>query len=98
MLPPMPLSTIAKQTAAGPGSPFARALGREIRRLRLARGLSQAELGTPLTRSLVSSIEAGRTVPSLATLVLLTDHLDVTMESVFGSVNRALTQVYTSAH
>ena len=43
-------STIAKQRSAGPESDFARALGAELRKERVARGLTQAHLGYPLTR------------------------------------------------
>ena len=77
-LSPMRLSTISKQVLAGPGSPLRRLVGREIRRLPRARGLSQARARRiPSPGRFVSSVEAGRTVPSLAALVLLTDRLDV---------------------
>ena len=64
----MVLSTIYRQRRFGPGSPFARALGAEVRRQRRQRGLTQAELGAPLTRSYVSAVELGRTVPSVPAL------------------------------
>ena len=44
-------------------------IGIVLRRLRVARGLSQAELGEPyFTRAHVSAIELGKTLPALSTL------------------------------
>jgi transcriptional regulator with XRE-family HTH domain len=74
----MPLSSIAKQRGGGAIGEAAReALGAEIRRLRRARGLTQAELAAPLTRAYVSSVEHGRVTPSLASLILFARRLEV---------------------
>ena len=94
----MRLSTIAKHSLAGARSPFALSIGAEIRRLRVARGMSQSELGRPLTRSFVSSVEAGNAMPSLPALILLTARLGVSLEAFFGEVNRTLTGMYTAPH
>jgi transcriptional regulator with XRE-family HTH domain len=64
----MVLSTIYRQKRYGPNTPFARALGAEVRRLRRQRGMTQAQLGAPLTRSYVSAVERGRIVPSVPAL------------------------------
>jgi transcriptional regulator with XRE-family HTH domain len=65
-----------------------RALGRELRRLRTDRELTQGELGAPLTRAYVSAVEAGRTVPSLPALQLMVDRLDVPLSAFFERVER----------
>jgi len=63
-------------------------LGRELRRRRLARRLTQAELGHPLTKAFVSSVERGRTVPSLPALRLMVSRLDTTLAGFFAAVER----------
>jgi hypothetical protein len=55
---PMRMSTIAKQREAGPGTRFARVLGKEVRKRRIALGRSQASVGRPLTRAFLSSLQA----------------------------------------
>ena len=65
-----------------------RALGRQLRRLRTNRALTQAELGSPLTRAYVSAVEAGRTVPSLPALQLMVDRLEIPMSVFFEEVER----------
>jgi transcriptional regulator with XRE-family HTH domain len=65
-----------------------RALGRQLRRLRTDRALTQGELGAPLTRAYVSSVEAGRTVPSLPALQLMVDRLDIPLSAFFEQVER----------
>jgi transcriptional regulator with XRE-family HTH domain len=65
-----------------------RALGAEIRVRRIGRGLSQAALGWPLTRAYVSSVEGGRTVPSLPALVHLAGRLGVPVSHLFDAVER----------
>lgn len=91
-------SSISKQLRAGPGSPLSVAIGGEIRRRRLAQGLTQAALGAPLTRAFVSSVERGRTVPSIAALALLVDRLDLPLDEFFRCVNEQMTAVYNPAH
>lgn len=71
----MSLSTIYRQRRFGPNTPFARALGAEVRRVRCERGMTQAELGAPLTRSYVSAVELGRAVPSVPALAHIASRL-----------------------
>ena len=94
----MRTSSISKQQRAGIGTPLAVAIGRELRRRRTARGLSQASLGEPLTRAFVSAVEHGHTVPSIAALALLTDRLETGLSEFFRGVNEQMTGVYTVAH
>jgi transcriptional regulator with XRE-family HTH domain len=75
-----------------------RALGRQLRRLRTDRELTQGELGAPLTRAYVSAVEAGRTVPSLPALQLMVDRLDVPLSTFFEAVERELTGPYDGGH
>ncbi len=72
-------------------------LGRRIRAARQARGLSQAELGQPLTRAYVSQVESGRTLPSLPALLHLADRLGVEPCALLPSRATGQTQ-YTRAH
>jgi putative transcriptional regulator len=57
----------------------------EIRRYRIAAGLSQGELGARIgrTRSVVSAWERGRYLPSLSNLFLLARALDTLVESLY---------------
>lgn len=82
---PVRPSTIAKNGALAPGSPEARALGRELRRLRLARGLAQQAVGSSFTRAYVSAVENGHIVPSLAGLILLSRKLEVSPGAVLDA-------------
>jgi transcriptional regulator with XRE-family HTH domain len=88
-------SSIAKHNRAGPGSPLSLAIGRELRRQRQAKGLTQASLGAPLTRAFVSAVERGLTLPSIPALALLADRLEVPLETFFARVNTDMTVVYT---
>lgn len=65
---------------------FAIALGEEIRRRRLALGLTQADLGAPLSRAFVSRVEHGRLTPSLPSLLLLADRLGSTGAALLATV------------
>lgn len=73
----MGLSSLTKQRPAGPPPDLAIELGRRIRLAREALGMSQAELGRPLTRAYVSQVESGRTLPSLPALLHLAERLGV---------------------
>jgi transcriptional regulator with XRE-family HTH domain len=73
------------------------AIGRELRRQRRARGLTQASLGAPLTRAFVSAVERGRTVPSLPALALLADRLEIPLADFFSGVNAEMTVLYNRA-
>jgi transcriptional regulator with XRE-family HTH domain len=84
------LSTIAKQSTTGSGSAYARALGGEVRRRRRALGLSQSIVSDPLTRGFLSSVEAGRTIPSIPSLVMIARRLHTTAAAILESVDRQL--------
>ncbi len=72
----MSLSSLTKQST-GSDALLAVTIGRRIRAARLARGMSQAELGDPLTRAYVCQVESGRTLPSIPALLHLADRLGV---------------------
>jgi transcriptional regulator with XRE-family HTH domain len=86
----MRLSTIAKQSMAGGGTEFSRLLGAEIRRRRVELGLSQDSIGRPLSRAFLSSVESGRTVPSLPSLLMIARKLNSTGANILASVERHL--------
>src|SRR5688572_8615591 len=88
------MSTITKH---GNDRGIATPLGREIRRRRLALGLTQTQLGQPLTRSFVSAVETGRCVPSLPVLLLMAQRLQVRPGVLIDVVNPALAVGYTPA-
>jgi transcriptional regulator with XRE-family HTH domain len=94
----MRTSTIAKHRAYGPDSDFARLLGAEIHRRRLALGLSQLELAGPLSKAFVSLIEHGRVVPSLPSLVLIARRLETSPGALLLGVNPGWTEEYTDPH
>ncbi len=83
---------------AGAGSPLSIAIGRELRHRRVARAMTQASLGAPLTRAFVSAVEHGLTVPSIPALALLADRLDVPLDVFFAGVKTQMTVVYNPAH
>jgi transcriptional regulator with XRE-family HTH domain len=83
------MSTISKQSNGG-GSAFARALGDEVRRRRLRLGLTQTIVGEPLTRAFLSSVEAGRAIPSIPSLVMIARRLNTTAAAILESVDRQL--------
>lgn len=58
---------------------IASAFGKSLRKLRLAAGLTQEELGfrADLHRNYISSIELGEKQPSLETIVKLSSALDI---------------------
>ena len=90
-------SSIAKQTACGPGSPTAIAIGAEVRRRRIAAGLTQTAAGWPLTRAFVSAVERGRVVPSLPSLMLISRHLGTDVATVLEVVKEHVTALYNPA-
>lgn len=65
-----------RQTPPARGDAAAR-LGARIRQLRLAKGLSQAQLGAPYyTRAHISAVELGKLLPAVTTLVHLARRLE----------------------
>lgn len=86
----MRLSTITRQRARlgpGPGTGHP-GVGRELRRRRIALGISQAALGTPLSRAYVSAVETGRVVPSLPALEHMVSRLGGSLSDFFAAVER----------
>ena len=86
----MRVSTITKHKAAGGGSAFSRALGDEIRRRRVALGLSQTNVGQPLSRAFMSSVESGRLTPSLPSLLMIARRLNSSAAAILASVDTQL--------
>lgn len=64
-----------------------RSLGARIRDRRREAGLTQAELGHPLTRAYIGMLEAGQVLPSLTTLIVLAERLGMTPDELIRSVN-----------
>ncbi len=91
----MQKSSISKLPDLGPRSEFALTLGRAIRQRRQARGLTQSELGRPLTKGFVSELERGRSLPSLRALTFLADRLNVRVSELLDEVKGGLPPVYT---
>jgi transcriptional regulator with XRE-family HTH domain len=86
----MRTSTIAKQRTGGRDSAFARALGREIRQRREALGLTQTIAAGPLTRAFVSSVESGRLIPSLPSLLIIARQLNASAATILRAVELQL--------
>ena len=86
----MRVSTITKHATAGNGSRFARLLGREIRRRRRLLRLSQAEVGRPMSRAFLSSVESGRITPSLPSLLIIARRLNSSAAAILARVERQL--------
>jgi ribosome-binding protein aMBF1 (putative translation factor) len=57
-------------------------IGARIRRLRTKAGLSQAQLGAPYSRAMVSAVERGRVAPSLVALAHFAKKLKVSMRAL----------------
>lgn len=74
------------------------AIGQELRRRRQEAGLSQAVVAAPFTRALVCSVEHGRSLPSLTTLAVFLEHLDVEFDEFFCGVQSQMTGGYNGAH
>jgi transcriptional regulator with XRE-family HTH domain len=64
-----------------------RRLGADIRRRRVATGLSQRALGAPMTRAYVSAVELGRVCPSLPSLVLFARRLGVPVTQLLQTLD-----------
>jgi transcriptional regulator with XRE-family HTH domain len=88
-------SSISKLSAVLPDPEFAIELGQAIRRRRRERGLTQSQLGHPLTKGFVSEVERGHSLPSLRALSLMADHLGVHAGELLEEVKGRLPAVYT---
>ena len=75
-----------------------RGLGSELRRRRLDAKLSQDEVSGPLTRAYLSQVESGRTMPSLAALIVLSEKLGTSAHEILRGVNVALNSEYSPRH
>jgi transcriptional regulator with XRE-family HTH domain len=82
----------------GPATAFAVELGAAIRERRIARGLTQAQLGRPLTRAFVSGVERGRFLPSLGSLYFMAERLGIGVPELLGLVKRAETARILRGH
>lgn len=91
-------SSISVQRGQGAGSAVAIELGRRIRAARESRGLTQSQVGCPLTKSYVSAIERGTTLPSFGALLLLAEHLGLEPADLVVGVNRCATVPYSFHH
>jgi transcriptional regulator with XRE-family HTH domain len=92
------MSTIAKQREARNGSAFAQALGHELRLRRVALGLSQSDVGEPLSRAFLSSVELGRVIPSLPSLLMIARRLNTSAAAILEAVDRQLEAETDSDH
>ncbi len=70
-------------------------LGSRIRQLRVGAGLTQAQLGAPRTRSFVSAVEHGRTLPSLRALLQMADRLGVPVAVLLDDLEWPAQVTYT---
>lgn len=91
-------SSIAVLLGCGSGSGAALELGRRLRQFRQERRLTQTQAGFPLTKSYVSAVERGVTLPSLGALLLLAERLDVGADVLIRGVNIRATTAYTPRH
>jgi transcriptional regulator with XRE-family HTH domain len=84
------MSTIAKHDAAKGGPAFSRILGGEIKRRRVALGLSQTTAAGPLSRAFMSSVERGRLTPSLSSLLIIARRLNSSAAAILAAVETQL--------
>ena len=77
---------------------FATLLGARIRELRLRVGLTQTELGSPRTRSFISAVEHGRTLPSLRALFQMAERLGVPVAVLLDELELTGRNTYTWLH
>lgn len=80
-------ATIYLRARYGARSAWSEAIAAELRSRRLAGGLSQVQLGDPLSGSYLSAIEAGKVVPSLPALLFMLERLGVSAPIFFEAVN-----------
>ena len=73
-------------------------LGRRIRERRRELGLTQSELAAPFTKSYLSAVERGRTLPSLRALWLIASRLGTGVGDLAGDVNILATPQYNRPH
>ncbi len=93
----MALSSIYQHSTQQDES-FAALLGSRIRELRLRGGLTQTELGSPRTRSFISAVEHGRTLPSLRALLQMAERLGVPVAVLLDELELTGRDTYTWLH
>lgn len=57
-----------RRRLVSPRSDLNKRVGELVRAARIAKGMSQSQLGAPMTRAMVSAVELGKISPSLETL------------------------------
>ncbi len=62
-------------------------LGNEVRTRRRAAGLTQGQLGAPLTKAYVGQLESGRVLPSLPTFIVLAERLGTSPAELLAAVS-----------
>ena len=69
-----------------------KAFGLVIRKLRVAKGLTQEDLGfdSDLTRAYISSIELDQKLPSITTIAKLAKALDLSLSELMGFVDKEM--------
>ena len=80
-------ATIIVARRFGGGTPYAKAIGAELRARRLHARLTQRQLALPHTGAYVSSVETGRVMPSLPALLLMLERLELSAPVYFEAVN-----------
>ena len=93
----MRLSRIYQHLLSDNG-PQAATVGSRIREMRMRAGLTQAELGSPMTRSFVSAVEHGRALPSLPALLLMASRLGGPGGELLGPLEWTCRDTYTEVH
>jgi len=80
--------TSPPENASPEKNPVFSAVGHNLKRIRLAAGMSQAELAfaAEINRTFVSDIERGLANPSVLTLATLCYVLEVTLSELFNEV------------
>jgi transcriptional regulator with XRE-family HTH domain len=91
-------ASITKLLSEDRASHLRSSLGLELRRRRLEANLSQANLSAPLTRAFISQVEAGRTLPSIPALIVMSERLGTSADEILRTVNRTLSLEYPDAH
>jgi transcriptional regulator with XRE-family HTH domain len=81
--------TSAPEHASSGKNPVSTSVGRNLKQIRLAAGMSQAELAfaAEINRTFVSEIERGLANPSVLTLATLCYVLEVTLSELFSGVD-----------
>ena len=96
-LPTVPKSSISQLSGADRNR-RAVELGRRIRERRRELHLTQSELAAPFTKSYLSAVEHGRTLPSLRVLWLIAGRLGTGVGDLAGDVNILATPQYNPPH